>query len=392
MNIRDSLGGRRREEPDVKAHPTPILISRRVRTVLVLAVLAALAYVVYLVPSVLTTAIGGLAFALVLSYPVGFFSRFVRRSLAILLSFLLVIGLVGLAALYLVPLVVGQIAAFVDAVPSIAARAEGYLSDALTFLQNRGFLPSDPEQLASRVRNTLTNYAQTAASYVLGGTLSIVTGTLNFALTLIGVLFVGIYMVVDARRFKAAYLRAAPHRYRSDARILWNAFGYTLSRYLGGLALVLLIQGAVSAVGLFFIGVPYALALGAFVSVTAIIPYLGAFLGAVPALLVALATEGVTATLLTAVLFLGVQQLEGNLLTPKIQGDTLHVHPILVFLAVIVGGGLGGIFGVIVAVPALAVLRVLFDFFRVRLRTEDRNEGQTKIWRKTTKVGPSSEP
>ena len=59
---------------------------------------------------------------------------------------------------------------------------------------------------------------------------------------------------------------------------------------------------------------------------------------------------------------------------PKIQGNTLHVHPVLVFLAVIVGGGLGGI-GVIVAVPSLAVGRVLFDFFRVRLMTEDQGGG-----------------
>ncbi len=83
-------------------------------------------------------------------------------------------------------------------------------------------------------------------------------------------------------------------------------------------------------------------------------------------------TVSPTTALLTALLFLAIQQLESNFLTPKIQSDTLHVHPILVFLAVIIGGGLGGILGVIVAVPALAVLRVLFDFFRVRLETDDR--------------------
>jgi predicted PurR-regulated permease PerM len=77
-----------------------------------------------------------------------------------------------------------------------------------------------------------------------------------------------------------------------------------------------------------------------------------------------------TTAFLTALLYLGIQQLEGNFLTPKIQGDTLRVHPILVFLAVVVVGGLGGILGVIVAVPALAVLRVLFDFLRVRLETD----------------------
>lgn len=359
-----------RNEPDVTVHPTPIRISKRTRTALILAALAVLGYVAYLVPSVLTTAVGGIALALVLSFPVGLLSRFLPRGLAILLSFLLVVGILALAALYLLPFAAEQIVALFGAVPGIADTAESYLGDALEFLRNRGLLPSDPEQVARRVRDALTNVARTIAQYAFGGTLSVVATTLNFAVTLLGVVFIGAYLLIDVRRIEAAWLRATPHGYRDDAKSLWNAFGYTLSKYLGGLALILVIQGAVSAVGLFFIGVPYALALGAFVSVTAVIPYLGAFLGAVPALLVALAFGGPTDALLTALLFLGVQQLEGNFLTPKIQGDTLRVHPILVFLAVIVGGGLGGIPGVIVAVPALAVLRVLFDFFRVRLTTD----------------------
>ncbi len=397
ISVRSKPWGRRlrrvRREPDVTAHPTPIRISRRTRTALILAVIAAFAYVVYLVPSVLTTVIGGIALALVLSFPVRFFSRFFSDGIAILLSFLLVVGVFVVAALYLVPIVATQFSSLVSAAPGIAASAEQYLRDALDSLENRGVLPNDdPQQLVSRVRENLVDAVRSIGSSLLGGVLGFVYGTVNFLVTLLGILFIGIYMLVDARKIKAAYLRAAPHDYRSDARSLWNAFGFSLSRYLGGLALILLIQGAVSALGLALIGVPYALVLGAIVSVTAIIPYLGAFLGAVPALLVALALEGPWEALLTAALFLAVQQLEGNFLTPKIQGDTLHVHPILVFLGVIVGGGLGGILGVIVAVPALAVLRVLFDFFRVRLRTEDRNEGQTKIWRKTTKTGPSSDP
>jgi predicted PurR-regulated permease PerM len=359
-----------KNEPDVTTHPTPIRISRRTRTALILAVVAVLAYVVYLVPSVLTTAVGGIALALVLSFPVGLLSRFLPRGLAILLSFLLVVGLFVLAALYLLPLAAEQLVALFRAVPSIVGTAERYLGDALDFLQNRGLLSSDPEQVATRVRSALTTAGRNIAQYAFGGAVSVVATTLNLAVTLLGAVFIGAYLLIDVRRIEAAWLRATPHGYRDDARSLWNSFGYTLSKYLGGLALILVIQGAVSAVGLFFIGVPYALVLGAFVSVTAVIPYLGAFLGAVPALLVALAFGGPTDALLTALLFLGVQQLEGNLLTPKIQGDTLHVHPILVLLAVIVGGGLAGIPGVIVAVPSLAVLRVLFDFFRVRLTTD----------------------
>jgi predicted PurR-regulated permease PerM len=75
--------------------------------------------------------------------------------------------------------------------------------------------------------------------------------------------------------------------------------------------------------------------------------------------------------LLAAILYLGIQQLEGNVLTPRIQGQALRVHPIVVLLAIVIGGELGGLVGVIVAVPVLAVLRVLFDFIRARLEIKD---------------------
>ena len=356
-------------EPDVTARPTPILISKRTRTALILAVAVLVGLVVWYVPSVLSTVIGGFALALALSFPVRWLSRLIPRGLAILVTFLALVGIVVLAVLYLVPLAGRQIGSLADSAPAIANTSERYLSDALNFFEDRGLLPSDPEDSAQRVRDTLTNAAQTIGRNALGGALNVVTGTVGFALTLFGVIFVGVYLLVDVRRFKAAFLSAAPRHYRRDIKTLWEAFGYSLSKYLGGLVLVLLIQGAVSSVGLFFLGVPYALALGAFVSVTAVIPYLGAWISAVPAVIVAL-TVSPTIALLTALLFFGIQQLEGNFLTPKIQGDTLRVHPILVFLAVIIGGGLAGIVGVIVAVPSLAVLRVLFDFFRARLTTE----------------------
>jgi predicted PurR-regulated permease PerM len=357
-------------EPDVTADPTPIRISKRTRTALTLAALALLALVIWRVPSVLTTVVGGFALALALSFPVRWLSRLMPRGLAILASFLLVVGIFVLAALFLVPLVVEQFAGLVRAVPEIGSTVGRYLNNALESLQDRGLLPSDPQQLVSRVRDDLVNAARSVAGNVLGGALGVITSTASFAVTLFGVVFIAAYLLVDVRRFEAAFLSAAPHEYRRDAKTLWEAFGSSLSRYLGGLALVLAIQGAISAVGLLLLGVPYALVLGAFVSATAIIPYLGAWLGAIPAVIVALTVSPTTA-LLTALLFLAIQQLEGNVLTPKIQGDTLRVHPVLVFLAVIIGGGLGGIVGVIVAVPSLAVGRVLFDFFRVRLTTED---------------------
>lgn len=129
------------------------------------------------------------------------------------------------------------------------------------------------------------------------------------------------------------------------------------------------IQGAISAVGLVLLGVQYAVLLGAWVSLTAVIPYLGAWLGAIPAVIVALTISPTTAVLV-GLLFLIIQQLEGNVLTPRIQGQTLNLPSILIFLGVIAGGQIAGFAGVLFAVPALAVLKVLFDFLQARLYTE----------------------
>jgi predicted PurR-regulated permease PerM len=352
------------------AHPTPIRISKRTAIVLALVIVATLVLVLWAVPSVLVSVVGGFGLALVLSYPVRILSHLMPRGLAILMSFLALFGVVLLAILILVPLLILQGVSLVRALPDLANNAQRYLLAGLELLDKNGLLPGTTDQVVASIWENLSGSAKDIAGSVLGGTFGVLSGTFSFALSLFGVVCVAAYMLIDVRRFKTAYLMAAPAHYRRDARDLWNAFGLTLSRYLNGLALDLAIQGAISAVALYLIGVPYALVLGAFVSLTALIPYIGAWLGAVPAVIVAF-TVSPTAVILTVIVFVVIQQLEGNFLMPKIQGQSLNVHPVLVFLSVIIGGGLAGLIGVLLAVPTLAVLRVLFDFFRARLRTRE---------------------
>jgi predicted PurR-regulated permease PerM len=153
-------------------------------------------------------------------------------------------------------------------------------------------------------------------------------------------------------------------------RELWNAFERAFSRYMSRQFLDLFIQGAVSALALYLLGVPYALALGAWVSLAALIPYFGSVLGAVPVVIVAFTLSPLRA-LLTILAFFIIQQVEGNYLVPRIHGHALHIHPIPIVLAVIVGWGLFGIMGMALAVPALAAVSVFYDFFSVRLHTRD---------------------
>ncbi len=113
-----------------------------------------------------------------------------------------------------------------------------------------------------------------------------------------------------------------------------------------------------AAIGLALLGVPYVLVLGLWTSVTAILPYIGAFLGAIPAILIALTISWETAAMV-ALLYVVINQLEGNLITPRIQGGVVRVHPLLIFVSVIGGSEIAGPLGAILAVPTLAVLRVL---------------------------------
>jgi predicted PurR-regulated permease PerM len=353
-----------------QTRPTPIRISKRTRTVLVVLCGLALVLLMWFAPTVPVVLLGGFAVAMALSFPVRWLSHLMPRGLAILATFLILIGACILAFLVLVPILIVQLASLVKAAPNIAQDANSTVRALLEPLSQLGLLPGTPDQFMSNLGQDLVDLAQGLARQTLGGLVRVVSGAIGVALSLFGVLFVAVYLLANVRKLKAAFLVSAPKRYRRDARQLWDAFAFSFSRYLSGLSLDMVIQGTISAVGLSILGVPYALLLGAWVAVTAIIPWLGAWLGAIPAVIVAFTVSPVTA-LLTALFYLIVQQLEGNVLQPRIQGTALHMPSIFIFLAVIAGGEIAGLLGVIFAVPALAALKVLFDFFRVRLQTED---------------------
>jgi len=341
--------------------------------VAVLTVLAALVFVVWRVPSALVIVVGGFALATLLSFPVRELCRFVPRrfrGLGVLITFLAIIGLIVGGTFFVIPRLVAQFSTLSEALPLIAEAGRRYLLVGLEWLDEAGLLMSTPEQVASRIEGDLSGSVGDLTGGMLGDPFAMISGLFGFVVSAFGMIFVAAYLLMDTRRIKAAYLMAIPGPYRHDPRDLWNAFGHSFSRYMSGLLLDLLIQGAVSALALFLLGVPNVLAVGAWVSLTALIPYFGAWLGAIPAVILAFTVSPLTA-LFTLIAFFVIQQAEGNYLMPRIQGGSLHIHPVPILLAVIVGWGLFGIMGMVLAVPALAVMRVLYDFFSVRLRTRD---------------------
>jgi predicted PurR-regulated permease PerM len=350
--------------------PTPILIDRRSRNVLVGVVLLAIVLLCWFAPTLPRLVVAGAALALILSFPVRLLSRVLPRGIAITLAMLvLVVGAV-LALVILVPIAVSQLDALVGDAPNIAARGELAIRGVLEAMAERGWLEETADATLEELRAEGVSRAQGIGQTVLQQALGALSGTLGVILTLVGIVFVAVYLLADSDRFKRGFIRAIPLVYRDDAEELWSDVGQSLSRYLGGLLVSIGFQGVAAAVALFVLGVPYSLLLGAWTAVAAIVPYVGSYIAGVPAIAAAFFVSPLTA-LLTAVVYFVINMIAGNLIAPKVQGDAIRVHPLLIFLAVIAGGEVGGLWGALLAVPALAVLRVVADFLDVRLVVAD---------------------
>lgn len=353
----------------LRGAPTPIPISPRTRNLLILAAVIGLILLIRAAPVILTISLGGAFLALILSFPVRLLSRIVPRGIAILLTLTTLVVLLTVAIFVAIPVLINQISGLIEEIPSLADEGDEFLRDVLRPFQERGMVSEDSDAVIDDLRTGAIERASQVAEGFLDNLLGAVTGIFDLVVKTFGIVFVAIYLLIDARRMKAAVIRTAPPRYRRDAQILWEDFGASLSRYLGGLAISLLLQGILSGLALWAIGVPYPLLLGLWVSMTAIIPYLGAYLGAIPAVILGF-YQSTTIGILTIVLYIVIQQLESNVLTPRIQGQAVRVHPILVLLTVIALSEIDGLRGAVFAVPLLAVIRVLFDFLSVRLRVQ----------------------
>jgi predicted PurR-regulated permease PerM len=214
-------------------------------------------------------------------------------------------------------------------------------------------------------------YTTKALSWAEGAGLTVVT--LLFDALLIVV--VSIYMLLDMQRLTDAVDRRFPPRGSGGGLIV--QMEQAVASYVKGQFLLSLIIGVSVGLGLWILDVvglvpnvgKYAAAFGAWAAFTELIPYIGPWLGAVPAVVYALVQHPLSA-LWVALLFLGIQQLEGHVVVPKVMGRTLRLHPLLVIFGLLAGGEIYGFPGILVALPLLAALRAMWEFFSERVVLE----------------------
>jgi predicted PurR-regulated permease PerM len=180
---------------------------------------------------------------------------------------------------------------------------------------------------------------------------------LNFAFALMIIPFIAFYMLKDFTTIKRAVWYITPKQWRRKGKRFLKDIDESLGSYIRGQLLVCLIIGSLSTVFFWLFHLKYPLLLGMIIGVTNVIPYFGPIIGAVPAVFIA-ATSSVKLVIITIAIVFVLQFLEGNILSPYIVGKSLHMHPLMIMVALTSGGEIGGIIGMIVAVPVLVVLKV----------------------------------
>ena len=169
-----------------------------------------------------------------------------------------------------------------------------------------------------------------------------------------------VYMIKDWEKIKAALLFILPPAARRETVILTSRIDAVWIEYLKGHLLVSALVGMATGLAAVLIGVDFALVIGIVAAITNLVPYFGPILGGIPAILLALVQSWQNG-LYMAIAILLIQQLESNVLTPKIIGDKLGMHPLAVVFALLAGGKLFGIFGMLIAVPLAAALRIIIS-------------------------------
>ncbi|HET7696843.1 MAG TPA: AI-2E family transporter [Vicinamibacterales bacterium] len=267
------------------------------------------------------------------------------RWLAILVLYLAILGTIALVVMLVFPPLVRQAQALWEKLPEMFERAQqfliskGWLKEHLTMREAVERAPGGGGDAVGQV-------ARTAAS-LAGGIFGVFT-----------ILILTFYMLVDSWALRESALRLLPKKHRARADAASRVVMVKVSAWLGGQLLLAGTIGATSAIGLWALGIPFFYVLALISAVGEMIPIVGPFLAAIPAIAVA-STVSLQKVIVVIVFFVVQQQLENHILVPKIMSRQVGVSPVTVIVSLLIGGSLLGVVGALLAVPTAAILQVI---------------------------------
>jgi predicted PurR-regulated permease PerM len=354
-------------------------------------------YVLYLLRPVVTLLIIAALIAFLLMPVVSFLHTRLKlpRGVAVLVSYLFLIILILLSPLLFVPAIIEGFNVIVEIdyqilidqslqwaretlrnlstvetqVFGIPVDLSGLVGPAMQALQDLG---STPLTLPSA--ETIFNSLTSAATITFDVATSVAGTVFSTALAFVFTLFYAVYMSLDAHRFAPWFLRIVPEPHRPEIAKLLSRLRRIWRAYFRGQLTLMFIIGLMIWIGGTALGMPGAFALAIIAGVMEIIPGLGPFLAAVPAVIVALIQGSTyldvshfTFALIVVGFYWGVQQIENNFIVPRVLGEAVELHPLVVMVGVVVGASVGGILGALLAAPVIASAREIVSYMYAKI-------------------------
>jgi predicted PurR-regulated permease PerM len=310
----------------------------------------------------------------------------VGRSLGVVIVYVGVLSLLVLGSV-LVTQVVTQLSSFVAEIPrafenigGLTSRISNWFTGILeslpTFLSSRFGVQTSSDELSTQIQTQLTGFLQNGVesitsllerlvrdgpSVLLSGAAGVLSTTAQIFL----ILLTSAYFLYDYPRFTANFKRFVPVRWRPLYEDITAKADVAVGGYIRGQLLITLIIGVLIFIGLSIVGVPLALAISFLAALFNLVPYLGPIVGMIPAVILGFTVSPLTA-LFAVVVFVVANQIEGNVLGPYILSKSTNLHPVTVLLAILVGAGLFGLLGALLAVPVSALLKVVLEEYLLK--------------------------
>ncbi len=284
--------------------------------------------------------------------------KVIPHQVAVVITFLGFLTMIVGALVVLVPTLIQEITNLVNALPSFVNDAQRIATEVV---KSEWF---DALHFSVDVEQVKTAVGKYAGSFltVTAGTLGTVASTVTtVTINLVTIPVILFYMLNDGNRLVPAIQKLFPARHAETISELTTKMDTTIEKYISGQAIEMGFVGASMAIGYLLIGQPYAWLLGIIAGITNIVPYLGPWIGVVPALIIA-STQSWKQVVLVLIIMTIVQQLDGNFIYPNVIGKSLAIYPLTIMILLMVAGNLWGIVGMILIVPVYAILRVVVQF------------------------------
>lgn len=274
----------------------------------------------------------------------------VPRAMGTMLMYLLFVGVLVLVVVVLVPPITRQVQSLADDWPQLQQQG----LDQAHELAARFNIRFDEASVSELVQS-----AQSQAGHALQGVSKFTFGALHVVLIFVLAPILALYLLIDLPRLRASFERMLPPQHRKEWLMLLGRCGQAISAFFRGQLLVALIVAVLSSVLLSIVKIPFSVPIGMIAGLTNIIPFVGPFIGGGIAVIVGAVTGGADKALLAAAAMLAVQQIDNHLISPNVMGRAVRLHPVSIILALLAGGTLAGIFGMLLSVPTLAVAKIL---------------------------------